>query len=172
MNEDIAKEILDKLFSSLEELETQNAAVLQLLKDKGLASEHELAAHLEQAGNASNVKWRAARVRIDHLISSAIKAAEREAEEEPKKEAEKESAKAKDNRQEFPPSPDGETSHLDQGAPDQGANRGKGKQPSAPSTNSKANGSSASPQKNQSQPTEGAENEKEKTGREGAKNAA
>jgi cobalamin biosynthesis Mg chelatase CobN len=172
VNEDIAKEILDALFSSLEELETQNAAVLQLLKDKGLASEDDLAAHLEQAGNASNVKWRAARVRIDHLVSSAIKAAEREAEKESKKEAEKESAKATDNRQEFPPSPDGETTQPEPGGAKQGTNDNKGEQQSASSTNSKDDAPDAIAQKNQSQATEGAENEREKTGAEAAKNAA
>lgn len=75
INEDIAQEILHELFSSLEAMETQSAAILQFLKDKGLASEQDLAPYFEQAGNASNVKWRAARVRIDHLLSSAIKAA-------------------------------------------------------------------------------------------------
>jgi hypothetical protein len=69
----IAQEILDELFSSLEALETQSAALLQFVKAKGLASEQELAPYLEQAGNASNIRWRAARVRIDHLLSSAIK---------------------------------------------------------------------------------------------------
>jgi hypothetical protein len=78
INEDIAREILDELFSSLEALETRSAAILQFLKDKGIASEKELAVHFEQAGNASSVKWRAARLRIDHLLSSAIKAAAQE----------------------------------------------------------------------------------------------
>jgi hypothetical protein len=82
VDEDIAREILDELFSSLETLETQSAAILRFVKDKGLASEQDLAPYFEQAGNASNVRWRAARVRIDHLLASAFKAAERKAKEE------------------------------------------------------------------------------------------
>jgi hypothetical protein len=69
----------------LEALETQSTAILQLLKDKGVASGPELALHLEQAGNASSVRWRAAQVRIDHLVSSALKTAEREAKQQPPK---------------------------------------------------------------------------------------
>jgi hypothetical protein len=82
VNENIMQEIVHELFSSLESLETQSAAILQFLKDKGLANDEELAPYLEQSGNASSVRWRGARVRIDHLISSAIAAAEREAKKE------------------------------------------------------------------------------------------
>jgi len=92
INEDIAQEILGQLFSSLEALEMQSAAVLQFLKDKGIASDQELAVHFEQAGKASSVRWRAARVRIDHLLSSAIKASAKEA-------AKPEQAKSSEDKQ-------------------------------------------------------------------------
>jgi hypothetical protein len=63
------KEVFDELFTLLETLETQNSAVLKFLKDQGIATEQKLAAYLEQAGNASSVKWRAARVRMEYLLS-------------------------------------------------------------------------------------------------------
>jgi hypothetical protein len=68
MNNEAMKEILNDLFSHLERLETQSEAILQFLKEKKRVTEKQLAPYLEQAANASNVKWRAARVRIDHLL--------------------------------------------------------------------------------------------------------
>jgi|HubBroStandDraft_1064217.scaffolds.fasta_scaffold66407_2 hypothetical protein len=78
MNEKIAQQILHELFPAFEALETQSAALLQLLKDKGIANEEELAAHFEQAGKASSVRWLAVRVRIEYLLSSAMKTAEQD----------------------------------------------------------------------------------------------
>jgi hypothetical protein len=69
MNNEAMKEVLNELFSHLEKLETQNEAILQFLKEKKRVTDKQLAPYLEQAGNASNVKWRAARIRIDHLLS-------------------------------------------------------------------------------------------------------
>jgi len=68
MNNDAMKEVLHELFSHLERLETQNEAILQFLKEKKRVTDKQLAPYLEQAGNASSVKWRATRVRIDHLL--------------------------------------------------------------------------------------------------------
>jgi len=68
MNNDAIKEVLNELFSHLERLETQNEAILQFLKEKKRVTDKQLAPYLEQAGNASSVKWRAARVRINHLL--------------------------------------------------------------------------------------------------------
>jgi hypothetical protein len=85
INEEVAQEILHELFSSFEALETQCGAILQFLKDKGIAREEELAVHFEQAANASSVRWRAARVRMDHLLASAIKAAEQPTHSQPPK---------------------------------------------------------------------------------------
>ena len=87
-NNNFVQEIFHDLFSSMEALETQSAAVLQFLKDKGIATDEELASHLEQAGNASGVRWRGVRVRADYLFASAIMAAEQAGEKEPPKPAE------------------------------------------------------------------------------------
>jgi hypothetical protein len=81
-NEKVAQEILHELFSAFEALETQSTALLQLLKDKGLATEEELAAQFKQAGKASSVRWLAVRVRIDYLLSSAMKKAEQDVQKE------------------------------------------------------------------------------------------
>lgn len=70
MNNEAMKEVLNDLFSHLERLETQTEAILQFLKEKKRVTDKQLAPYLEQAGNASSVRWRAARVRIEHLLST------------------------------------------------------------------------------------------------------
>jgi hypothetical protein len=66
---DTLKEILSELFAFLETQETNSTAVLQLLKDQGIASNEKLSTYLYQAGKASNVKWRAARMRMEYLLT-------------------------------------------------------------------------------------------------------
>jgi hypothetical protein len=72
---DPVKEVLGELFTLLEAQETQSAAVLQFLKDQGIATEEKLAPYLEQAGTGSNVKWRAARKRMEYLLTPIQKEA-------------------------------------------------------------------------------------------------
>jgi hypothetical protein len=78
MDEEILKQIFDELFTSLEPLETQTAALLHFLKAKGIATDEELAPFLDQAGNTANIRWLAARVRTEALISSAMKPSDQE----------------------------------------------------------------------------------------------
>jgi len=82
------KEVLGELFGLLEAQETNSAAILQFLKDAGLATDEKLAPYLEQAGNASSVKWRAARIRMEFLLSPVQKQTA-----EPEAKAEKEESK-------------------------------------------------------------------------------
>jgi hypothetical protein len=72
-NPEPVKEILDELFSLLESLETQTLALTQFLKDQGIAADEKLAPYLDRAGNASSVKWRAARARMQYLLSPVAK---------------------------------------------------------------------------------------------------
>jgi hypothetical protein len=82
MNVDVAHELLNELGSSLENLETQQAALLQFLKDEGVVTDERFASYLTQAGNASDVRWRAARVRLERLISAEKEKEEQRAEKE------------------------------------------------------------------------------------------
>jgi hypothetical protein len=70
MYDKLAQQVFEELLPSLEALDTKCAAILQFLKTKGIATDDELAPYFEQAGNASSVRWRAARVRINHLLST------------------------------------------------------------------------------------------------------
>jgi hypothetical protein len=70
---DTLKEVLSELFALLEAQETNSAALLQLLKDQGIASDEKLSTYLDQAARASNVKWRAARMRMEYLLTPTQK---------------------------------------------------------------------------------------------------
>jgi len=80
------KELFDELFTLLENLETQNSAVLQFLKDQKVGTDKKLAPYLERAGNASSVKWRAARVRMEYLLSPVEKKAKEQGKEKAQEE--------------------------------------------------------------------------------------
>jgi hypothetical protein len=80
-----AKQIFDELFSSLEDVETRCAGLLEFLKGKGIATDKELAPYLEGAGRASSVRWLAARVRMEYLLSSTKSSEKNEANETEKK---------------------------------------------------------------------------------------
>src|SRR5579862_1529874 len=76
MDEKIVEQLLNELVSSLEDAETQSTAIMLFLKGEGIATEQKLTPYLEQAGKASDVRWRAARARMGALLHSAIKPAE------------------------------------------------------------------------------------------------
>jgi hypothetical protein len=73
IDEKIVKQIFAEIFSSVEDVEAQNAAILQFLKDKGMANDKELAPYLERAKTSSGVRWVAIRARIEYLLFSAMK---------------------------------------------------------------------------------------------------
>ncbi len=68
-----AEQVINELFPYFEALETRSLAILQFLKDKGLTTDEQFAPYLEQAANASSVKWLAARVRVERLVASALR---------------------------------------------------------------------------------------------------
>ena len=73
MDSKIAEQIVDDLAPTFERIESQSAAILQFMKEKGIATDEQLAPYLEQASAASSVRWRALRVRMVRLFSMAEK---------------------------------------------------------------------------------------------------
>jgi hypothetical protein len=65
-----SREAFIDLLSYLERLETQTGAMLQVLKDKGIVTDEQLAPYLEQSGKASDVRMRGARARMEHLFTA------------------------------------------------------------------------------------------------------
>ena len=101
MKADLAQELLDELGSSIENLETQQTALLQFLKDNGLLTDDQFAPYLAQAGKASGVRWRAARIRLERLFSTELQKEEkREEKEQPQTDAEQ--ASTQNQKQESP----------------------------------------------------------------------
>ena len=97
MNMSVVDRLMDEMIPSLEALETQNAAILEFLKDKKITTDETLAPYLERAGNASNVRWRASRLRITSMLSSAMRSDEQSAQQE--KEASDKEADSKEQNQ-------------------------------------------------------------------------
>ena len=142
MDEKIVEDMLDELLPSLEALEARNEAVLQFLKEKGIAPEDQLAPYLEQSRNASNVRWRAVHLRMKRLLLSAIEQEEKRGEEESSAkhethpEAAKPEAQEREMRRDEPEHRSTRTAHsnnkaageqrtdrLREGAPDQEAKK-------------------------------------------------
>jgi hypothetical protein len=90
------REVLGELFALLEAMETRNDAILLFLKDQDMATGEKLTPYLEQAGNASSVRWRAARRRMEYLLSPVDTKSKEADTEEDKKEQEQEKDKEKD----------------------------------------------------------------------------
>jgi hypothetical protein len=69
MSRNPAEDVLNELLPYFEAIDTQNAAIVQFLKDKRVVSDEQLAPYLERAAKASNVRWHAARLRMGRLFS-------------------------------------------------------------------------------------------------------
>ena len=131
-NPEPIKEILDELFSLLESLETQSLALTQFLKDQGIATDEKLARYLDRAGNTSSVKWRAARARMQYLLSPVAKKTDdgaKDKNKEPEKpQAEKQPTEKPSTEQNKPASPDATKDAVQ----NTGANTSRNPKPASP----------------------------------------
>jgi hypothetical protein len=68
-----AEQVFEELLPYLETLDSQIGGLVQLLKDKHITTTEEFAQYARQADQASNVKERGLRVRMEYLFSTAAK---------------------------------------------------------------------------------------------------
>lgn len=76
MDLSVAEQMLDEFIPSLEALEAQSDAILQFLREKGIATDEQIAPYLDKARSASNVRWLAVRLRMNRLLAPAFKTGE------------------------------------------------------------------------------------------------
>src|SRR5580693_7068794 len=69
------EEIFDEMFTLLADIETPNAALFEYMKEQGGVTDEKLAPYLDRAAAASDVRWRAARARMEHLLAPKPKSA-------------------------------------------------------------------------------------------------
>ncbi len=60
----------NELLPYFEAMDTRSAAILEYLKDKQHLTDEQFAPYLERAANGTNVKWLAARKRMEYLLAS------------------------------------------------------------------------------------------------------
>jgi hypothetical protein len=101
--EKTVKEIMDELFPAFEAMDARSAAIVQFLKEEGMATDDQLSRYLQPAEDASNVRWRAARIRLERLFSSALKTVQKAPDENAKTTEEKSSHGARDQGTETQP---------------------------------------------------------------------
>ncbi len=130
------REVLGELFTLLEAMETRNDAILLFLKDQDIATGEKLTPYVEQAGNASSVRWRAARRRMEYLLSP-IETKSKEADtEKDKKEREQEKDKENDKeRAKDSPRPPEKASDENRAASEDAATNENGHTREKPSSN-------------------------------------
>lgn len=149
------KEIFDELFGLLESLEAQSMAVMQFLKDQNAGNDKKLTPYLEQAGNASSVKWRAARARMEYLLAPIQKEADDKKKDADSREADKKAAETKEpNKQEPEKQEQQPEKQKTDPADTKGGNRDKPPAGDAEAKSSKSTDSSAAKpeQKDKSKP--------------------
>ncbi len=136
------KEVLDNLFTLLESMETQNAAVLEFLKDQGLATNEKLAPYFDRAASASSVKWRAARARMAYLLAPAPKKATDQKEAPDAKEPQGKAVEQRDTNQGMPEQVTANQRALNQRVPSQNSRRRERRTQKAPKESQKKQKSS------------------------------
>ena len=128
-NHEPIQEILDELFSLLESLEAQSLALNQFLKDQGIATDKKMEPYLDRAGNASSVKWRAARARMQYLLSPVPKQAsdpQKDQSKDDNKEPEKASIEKQSTDKQSAEKPPAEQNRTENSEPAQDKPRNKG----------------------------------------------